>query len=170
MNIINKENLIKQQRYWLNDAKNLVTSLSKFYGEIQLDKISQKFTDVNSLEQSLLATQTALVRQITLSSINQTLVFARTIIPDNTYKHFTKELDNLGTKPIGDNLLFDKAKFVRDEFIIRELTAEDFYKETGRNTTGKIFSRSSIFKYKDNSELKFLITEYFLILPEQYDA
>lgn len=38
MNVINKENLTKQQRYWLNDAKNLVTSLSKFYGEITLDK------------------------------------------------------------------------------------------------------------------------------------
>lgn len=155
MNVINKENLTKQQRYWLNDAKNLVTSLSKFYGEITLDKISQQFTNINSLEQSLLATQTALVRQITLSSINQTLVFARTIIPDSTYKHFTQELDNLGTKPIGDNLLFDKAKFARDEFIIRELTVKDFYNETNRDITDKIFSRSSIFEYKDNSELKF---------------
>ncbi|MDE4996739.1 chorismate lyase, partial [Francisella tularensis subsp. holarctica] len=82
-----------------------VTSLSKFYGKITIDKISQKFTNINSLEQSLLATQTALVRQITLSSINQTLVFARTIIPDSTYKHCTQELDNHGTKPIGDNLL-----------------------------------------------------------------
>ncbi|ABU60854.1 chorismate lyase [Francisella tularensis] len=168
MNVINKENLTKQQRYWLNDAKNLVTSLSKFYGKITIDKISQQFTNINSLEQSLLATQTALVRQITLSSINQTLVFARTIIPDSTYKHFTQELDNLGTKPIGDNLLFDKAKFARDEFIIRELTVKDFYNETNRDITDKIFSRSSIFEYKDNSELKFLITEYFLVLPEQY--
>ncbi|MDE4994732.1 chorismate lyase, partial [Francisella tularensis subsp. holarctica] len=78
----NKENLTKQQRFWLNDAKNLGTSLSKFYGKITIDKISKQFTNINSLEQSLLATQTALVIQITLSSINQTLVFARTIIPD----------------------------------------------------------------------------------------
>ena len=168
MNIINKDNLTKQQRYWLNDAKNLVTSLSTFYGEIKLDKISQQFTNVNAFEQSLLAIQSALVRQITISSINQSLVFARTIIPDNTYKYFTQELDNLGTKPIGDNLLFDKAKFARYEFIIRELTAEDFYNETDRNITEKIFSRSSIFEYKDNPKLKFLITEYFLVLPEQY--
>ncbi|APC92142.1 MULTISPECIES: chorismate--pyruvate lyase family protein [Francisella] len=168
MNVINKDNLSKQQRYWLNDAKNLVTSLSKFYGEIKLDKISQQLTDVNALEQSLLAIQSALVRQITLSSINQTLVFARTIIPDNTYEYFTQELDKLGTKPIGDNLLFDKAKFARDEFIIRELTVEDFYNETGRNIAKEIFSRSSIFEYKVNPKLKFLITEYFIILPEHY--
>lgn len=168
MNIINKDNLTKQQKSWLNDAKNLVTSLSKFYGEIKLDKISQQFINVNAFEQSILAIQSALVRQITLSSINQSLVFARTIIPDNTYKYFIKELDNLGIKPIGDNLLFDKAKFARYEFIIRKLTAEDFYNETGRNITEKIFSRSSIFEYKDNPKLKFLITEYFLVLPEQY--
>ncbi|MDE4942687.1 chorismate lyase, partial [Francisella tularensis subsp. holarctica] len=30
MNVINKENLTKPPRYWLNDAKNLVTSISKF--------------------------------------------------------------------------------------------------------------------------------------------
>ncbi|MDE4998860.1 chorismate--pyruvate lyase family protein, partial [Francisella tularensis] len=79
-------------------------------GKSTIDKISQQFTNINSLELSLLATQTALVRQITISSINQTLVFARTIIPDSTDKHFTQELDNRGTKPIGDNLLFDTAK------------------------------------------------------------
>ncbi|MDE4978352.1 chorismate lyase, partial [Francisella tularensis subsp. holarctica] len=75
----------------------------------------------------------ALVTQMTLSSIKQPLDFARTIIPDSTYKHFTQELDNLGTKPLGDNLLFDKAKFARDEFIIRELTVNDFYNETNRD-------------------------------------
>lgn len=92
MNIINKQNLSKVERYWLNDAKNLVTSLSKGYSEIILDKISQSFTNVNQLEASLLAIKTALVRQITLSSINETLVFARTIIPCDTYDFFHKKL------------------------------------------------------------------------------
>ncbi|MDE4970044.1 chorismate lyase, partial [Francisella tularensis subsp. holarctica] len=54
------------------------------------------------------------------------------------------------TKPIGDNLLFDKAKFAREEIIIRELTVKDFYNETNRDINDKIFSRSSIFEYKDN--------------------
>ncbi|AFJ42913.1 chorismate--pyruvate lyase family protein [Francisella orientalis] len=170
MNIINKQNLSKVERYWLNDAKTLVTSLSKGYGEIILDKISQSFTNVNQLEASLLAIKTALVRQITLSSINETLVFARTIIPCDTYDFFSQEVDNLGTKPIGDNLLFKKSKFTRDEFIIRKLSSNDFYQEANRHIQQEIFSRSSIFTYKDNQKLKFLITEYFLVLPEFYNA
>lgn len=170
MNIINKQNLSKVERYWLNDAKNLVTSLSKGYSEIILDKISQSFTNVNQLEASLLAIKTALVRQITLSSINETLVFARTIIPRDTYDFFSQEVDNLGTKPIGDNLLFEKSKFTRDEFIIRKLSSNDFYQEANRHIQQEIFSRSSIFTYKDNQKLKFLITEYFLVLPEFCNA
>ncbi|MDE5014976.1 chorismate lyase, partial [Francisella tularensis subsp. holarctica] len=73
-----------------------------------------------------------------------------------------------GNKAFGDNLLFDKAKFARDEFIIRELTVKYFYNETNRDITDKIFSRSSIFEYKYNSEIKFLITLYLVVLPEQY--
>lgn len=170
MSIIDKDNLDKSKRYWLNDAKNLVTSLSKFHGDIKLDIVSQDFTNLTPLEAKLLDTKEALVRQITLSNSNKTFVFARTIVPRNTYNYFTQELDHLGTKPIGDNLLFDKSKFNRDEFIIRQLSAKAFYEETGKNEQQDVFSRSSIFEYKNDKKLKFLITEYFLILPEQYDA
>ncbi|WP_150466722.1 chorismate--pyruvate lyase family protein [Francisella sp. SYW-9] len=170
MSIIDKDRLDKAKRYWLNDAKNLVTSLSKFHGDIKLDIISQDFTKLTHLEAKLLDTKEALVRQITLSNNNETFVFARTIVPQNTYNFFTQELDGLGTKPIGDNLLFDKSKFYRDEFIIRQLSTQDFHQETGRNQQHEIFSRSSIFEYKNDKKLKFLITEYFLILPGQYDV
>lgn len=170
MSIIDKNSLTKAQKYWLNDAKNLVTSLAKFYGDIILDKISQEFASANSLEKKLLDTDNALVRQITLSNSANTLIFARTIIPKNTYDFFTQELDMLGTKPIGDNLLFDKSKFYRDKFIIRKLSAKEFYHETKRQTDKDIFSRSSIFEYRESKKLKFLITEYFLILPEQHNA
>ncbi|QIW09505.1 chorismate lyase [Francisella sp. LA112445] len=170
MSIIDKDSLDKAKRYWLNDAKNLVTSLSKFHGDIRLDIVSQDFTNLTPLEEKLLDSKEALVRQITLSNNDKTFVFARTIVPKNTYNYFTQELDGLGTKPIGDNLLFDKSKFYRDEFIIRQLSAQNFQQETGRNQLHEIFSRSSIFEYKNDKKLKFLITEYFLILPEQYDV
>ncbi|AIT09330.1 chorismate--pyruvate lyase [Candidatus Francisella endociliophora] len=170
MTIINKDSLTKIEKYWLNDAKNLVTSLSKHYGEIALEKISQEFAKLNSLEKKLLNIDTALVRQITLSNSDKTFVFARTIVPNDTYDFFTQELDDLGTKPIGDNLLFDKSKFQRGEFIISQLSSEDFYNETGKIIDKDIFSRSSVFEYKHDNQLKFLITEYFLILPEQCDA
>jgi len=50
MKIIDKTTLDKHQKFWLDEAKNLVTSLSKFYGNITLDKISQKFDDITDFE------------------------------------------------------------------------------------------------------------------------
>lgn len=169
MKIIDKTILDKPQSFWLNDAKNLVTSLSKFYGTITLNKISQKFDDLTSFETGLLSVTNALVRQISLSNDKAMYVYARTVVPENTYKYFTQELESLGTKPIGDNLLFDKSKFDRDEFIIRKLSTLEFQRETNQVAKSDIFSRSSIFKYRENADLKLLITEYFLTLPEQYD-
>ncbi|QLE79103.1 chorismate lyase [Francisella sp. Scap27] len=168
MKIIDKTVLDKPQRFWLNDAKNLVTSLTKFYGAITLDKMSQKFDELTSFETELLKITNALVRRISLSSDKDMYVCARTIVPENTYDHFMSELESLGTKPIGDNLLFDKAKFDRDEFIIRKLSAIEFKNETNQQISSDIFSRSSVFEYKNNPKLKLLITEYFLILPQQY--
>lgn len=169
MKIIDKTSLKKHQIFWLNDAKNLVTSLSRFFGNITLDKISQKFDELTPFEASLLNSTNSLVRQISLSSDKDMYIYARTVVPENTYKHFTQELESLGTKPIGDNLLFDKSKFTRDQFIIRKLSAKESQDEIAQKVASDIFSRSSIFKYKDNPNLKLLITEYFLILPEQCD-
>ena len=170
MKIIDKTRLDKHQKFWLNDAKNLVTSLSKFYGDITLDKISQKFDEITAFESNLLNTTNSLVRQISLSNSENKFVYARTIVPENTYQHFIQELKDLGTKPIGDNLLFDKSKFAREEFIIRKLSYIEFQAETNQQTPTDIYSRSSVFEYKNNANLKLLITEYFLILPEQYDV
>ena len=168
--ITNLSELNSTKKYWLNDAKNLVTALSKVYGDIALAKLSQQFEAPTSFEKGLLSNSETIVRKITLSSSDETLVFARTAIPQNTYNFFTAELNNLGTKPIGDNLLFDKDRFSRDDFIIRKLPSDVFVKEAAIDTNlfdgnkiENIYSRSSVFSFKKDSSLKMLITEYFLI-------
>lgn len=171
---INLENLDFSKKYWLNDAKNLVTALSKVYHDITLTKLSQQFEDPTCFEKELLNSKDkTLVRKITLSGANKTLVFARTIIPQSTYNFFMTELTELGTKPIGDNLLFDKERFYRDDFIVRELPKAIFEKEAAikhniftDNNFENIYSRSSIFKFKLDLNIKILITEYFIIIPE----
>lgn len=174
---INLENFDSTKKYWLNDAKNLVTALSKVYGNINLTKLSQQFETPTSFEKKLLDKNEILIRKITLSSTNETLVFARTAIPQNTYDFFIKELNDLGTKPIGDNLLFDKKRFSRDDFIIRKLSKNSFeeeacidFKALENFNVDIIYSRSSIFTFKENSKLKMLITEYFLVMPETDNA
>ena len=170
---LNKLNSIK--KYWLNDAKNLVTALSKVYTDINLTKLSQKFERPTTFEKKLLEYNETLIRKITLSNSNETLVFAKTVIPQNTYDFFTVELDNLGTKPIGDNLLFDKDRFNRDNFILRKLPSDVFIEEIAIdfnffNDNKNIYSRSSIFSFKKDLSLKMLITEYFLTIPELTNA
>ncbi len=167
---MNIQKLDDIKRYWLNDAKNLVTSLSKVYGNITLTKLAQQFEAPNIFEKSLLNNNDTLIRKITLSNLHAKLIYARTAIPKNTYDYFRAELDNLGTKPIGDNLLFDKERFDRDEFIIRKLSNIEFETETNQQASSDIYSRSSVFTFKDNSSLKLLITEYFLIIPEVANA
>jgi len=171
--ITNLSKLNNIQRYWLNDAKNLVTSLSKVYGNITLTKLSQQFEASTSFERKLLCDNKTLIRKITLSKSDESLVFARTVIPQNTYDFFTSELNKLGTKPIGDNLLFNNKKFKRDDFIIRKLPRDIFKKESSidsnlfdNNEVENIYSRSSVFTFKEKPYLKILITEYFLIIPE----
>ncbi|QIV94834.1 chorismate--pyruvate lyase family protein [Allofrancisella frigidaquae] len=162
---VDVDRLSNSKLYWLNDVNNLVAGLTQFYGKIRLDKISQQILNTSSFEKDLLKVDSALVRQITLSKDNQTIVFARTIIPKSTYDFFTQELDNLGDKPIGDALLY-KKKFNRSQFIIRELPTHVFKNETGLISNQNIYSRSSIFSYMPSDNLKVLITEYFLCLPE----
>ena len=173
----NLENLDSTKKYWLDDAKNLVTSLSKVYGNITLVKLSQQFEAKTSFEKKLLGYDETLIRKITLSSSTEKLVFARTVIPQNTYAFFTAELNDLGTKPIGDNFLFDKNRFSRNDFIIRKLSRDVFEKEAAIDThlfddneIENIYSRSSVFSFKENISLKMLITEYFIVMPETTNA
>ena len=161
--------LDKSHQYWLHEAKNLVSSLKNYYGEIKLKKVSQGFSEIHDFEKEFLSTEKALVRQITLNSESKTLVFARTILPKKTYAFFTDEMDNLGEKPIGDNLLFNE-NFARGDFIIRKLSKQNFYHETGLTSDKDIYSRSSIFTYRSADKLTFLITEYFLDIIKTNDA
>ena len=161
--IINLETLDYSKKYWLNEAKNLVTSLLKVYGKINLAKLSQQFEAPTFFEKKLLGDNKTLIRKITLSSSNETLVFARTVIPQNTYNLFLAELNELGTKPIGDNLLFDKKRFSRSDFIIRKLSRDIFEKEASvdskfldENKLNNIYSRSSIFNFKQDITMQML--------------
>ncbi|AJC48182.1 chorismate lyase [Allofrancisella guangzhouensis] len=162
---VDVNSLDSSKLYWLNNVGNLVAGLTQFYGKIHLNKISQQTLDTSSFEKDLLKVDSALVRQITLSNDNKTIVFARTVIPKSTYNFFAQELDNLGNKPIGDALLY-KKDFERSQFIIRELPKQVFKNETSLTSDQNVYSRSSIFSYTPSNNLKVLITEYFLCLPE----
>ncbi len=166
---INNNTLNDREHFWLNEATNLVTSLFHHYGPINLDILSQDFADTTIFEKELLDTDNALIREITLSGKSTNLIYARTAILKETYEHFTTQLDNLNDKPIGDNLLFDKTKFIRDDFTIRKIPTSVFLNEVQSSidyNSKYIYSRTSVFTYKESTSLKFLITEYFLILPE----
>ena len=149
--------------FWLKNAYHLTIELKEYYPDLFLQKHSQKRESISSFEKNILNSEDAFVRQISLCTKPEELVFARTVIPVKTYQYFNKELEELGEKPIGENFLYNNLDFTRSDFIIRQLDEKSFYTETTKTTDKNIYSRSSIFTYK-NTSMKILITEYFMNL------
>ena len=163
--LLQLKSLDKNYKYWLNDAKQLVNSLKNVYKQIDLIKYLQIEEKLNIFEKYILNLNNdkAKVREISLNHNDNIIVFARTIIPNNTYEIFEQEFKNLGTNPIGENFLFKNKDITRNKFIIRSQNQQQFEKEiiTKLNIDSKkIYSRSSIFYYKE--KYKLLITEYFV--------
>ncbi|MFC4893115.1 chorismate--pyruvate lyase family protein [Pseudofrancisella aestuarii] len=153
----------KNYAFWLRDAKHLTIALKKYYSEITLTKYSQELEDLNSFERNLLNKDNSIVRKISLNSDEKELVYARTIVPVDTYIFFKERFESLGENPIGESFLYNNDNFLRSDFIVRKLSNKEFQQETSRSVTNDyIFSRSSIFSLKEQNNLKVLITEYFL--------
>jgi len=149
--------------FWLKNAHHLTVELKRYYPDLFLQKHSQKLEKISLFEKDTLNSDDAFVRQISLCTKSQELVFARTVIPVKTYQYFNSELEALGEKPIGEKFLYNNVDFTRSGFVIRQLDQKSFYNETSKKVDDDIYSRSSIFTYK-NTPMKILITEYFIDL------
>lgn len=157
----------KDYAFWLRDAKHLTVALKKYYSEIILTKHSQRLEDLNTFEHDLLNKNNSMVRKISLSSDEKELVYARTIVPIDTYDFFKEKFESLGENPIGESFLYNNDNFSRSDFIVRKLSNKEFNNETTRSVINDyVFSRSSIFSLKEKSSLKVLITEYFLEIED----
>ena len=111
------------------------------------------------------------VRETYLGDKGNPLVYARVTMPESTYIANKKELEALGTRPIGETMLYNNPTMTRSIFEVKRLTQDDellfdalvhqnFYKaafeKRGQNN---LWARRSIFTISGNP---LLITEVFM--------
>jgi chorismate--pyruvate lyase len=116
--------------------------------------------------------KTGYVRETYLGDVTNPLVYARVSMPESTYEAYKMQLENLGSKPIGETLLYSDPTFTRSEFEVKQLTQDDellfdslvhhqFYRAViARDThSHELWARRSVFTLSGNP---LLITEVFM--------
>jgi chorismate lyase len=65
------------------------------------------------------------VRETFLGERDEPLVYGRVAMPEETYEAMKPELDTLGSRPIGETMLYGDATVTRSAFEVRRLSASD---------------------------------------------
>lgn len=133
-------------------------------GLFNLKLISEKWQRPLVNEADLLTLthdETAFIRKVLLKDDNRSLVYARSIIPENTLSGNNKRLLDMGQQPLGDFLFNDDSTY-RDEmrYAIIPVDCELHTEATkGLDITSELWGRQSLF-YIEQKPL--LVTEIFL--------
>jgi len=101
------------------------------------------------------------IRESWLKCDNQTLVYARTVIPQKTLKGESQILTRLGTKPLGNVLFNDNTTYRTNMRYAKIPLHSELYKEATKDTdiTSELWGRRSLFYIKDKP---LLVIEVFL--------
>ncbi len=133
-------------------------------GSFSIELISEAWILPMSDEAQLLSLQNdefTFIRKSRLKCDNQTLVYARTVIPKKTLEGENHKLTNLGEEPLG-NILFNDSSTYRSEMRYAEIPVDcELHKEAINKLkiTSELCGRQSQFFIK---EQPLLITEIFL--------
>lgn len=151
---------------WLIFPASLTAKLKEQCPELQVVVISEKFEAPLLNEAQALGMQRddqAWVRCVLLKCGQKNWVYARTIIPNLTPENPWHDLQNLGTKPLGE-VLFELPSIQRSDFEVSTnkldywpYLMEHLENQNLANKPG--FARRSIFKQQNNP---LLLTEVFL--------
>ena len=168
---IESEKIPANLKGWLLDVNHLKLALTEQGFAISLILLKQEQGVLSAEEAQLLKSETGLIRQIYLADKGKPLVYARTVIPAQTYQAFATEFENLGARAIGEILLHDKEQVIRGPLEAGYIEADsDLYNAAAGNNlslTAPLWARRSQF-YMANHPL--LITEIFLSLLPAYHA
>lgn len=112
------------------------------------------------------------VRETYLGDTTNPLVYARVSMPVSTYEVYKTQLENLGSRPIGETLLYKDPTYTRSEFEVKRLSQDDellfdalvhhhFYRAVISKdaSSHELWARRSVFKLSGNP---LLITEVFM--------
>ena len=154
---------------WLSASGNL-TALLQSVGAHQFQLIQQTNEKIPHEEQDLLS-QTSIhghVRQIIHTIDDYPAVCARTVVSDALYQQYKRDFDHLGTKPIGQTLLYNKENISRSPFEFGLVNHDSFLMSLFPKVEAVLQypSRRSIFT---TAQKTLCITEIFLPIMKQYD-
>jgi chorismate lyase len=128
--------------------------------ELIAESWSQPMLDETQLL-SLPNSEITFIRESRLKCDKQTLVYARTVIPERTLSGKNKKLTELGTTPLGDILFNDEATYRTDmRYALIPVDCELHNEATKDSiTSSELWGRQSLI-YTEKQPL--LITEIFL--------
>lgn len=104
---------------WLTKPYKLGAAIKQLCNDCRIQVLSQQLAIANVDEHELLriaADTQSWIRQIYIVADTVPWVYARVVVPQQVYLHYQDELDNLGTRPIGDTLLYQHPHCVRSAF------------------------------------------------------
>ncbi len=154
-------------RACLTEAGSLTQHLRHYCnGEINLSLSGQSWKRPIREESRLLdinIDEYALVREIQLNCNDTPWVYARSVIPANTYRKRQFQFSRLGRQPLANLLFFDREIF-RSELKIAKINAHNmfYHSPTIHESIADeqlLWSRRSVFHI---SNLPLLVTEVFL--------
>lgn len=152
---------------WLTLANNLTNTIKQSGAHFSLNLLDQSLgipyaNEISAFRESDVCL--SLIRKVILLGDNKPMIYARVIVPESSYLNYQQELDNLGTSPIGNALLYGKQEITRSEFEYKRLENTDpIFHELF--TLGLVFSthhywmRRSIFIFPKGA---LLMSEVFL--------
>jgi chorismate-pyruvate lyase/ubiquinone/menaquinone biosynthesis C-methylase UbiE len=166
--------------HWLSKPFILSKSLERVCSDFQVTVSDQKLNYLHAEEVPPLQSHNiayGYVRETYLGKPNDPIVYARVSIPYNVYLRHKEALDNLGSRPIGEALLYNKPDIRRSEFEIKRVSMNDelmfdalvhqnFFKAVieRKSMVPELWARRSVFTIGGEP---LLITEVFLAdIPE----
>ena len=160
--------LIAELKHWLFDVKRLGVSLAQAIPSIDLKCIDEYHALMDDDEAELLnlTEHASRIRLIKYHHQDKAYVFGRTVIPQNTYKHYQDCFDSLGNNSIGEHFLFKNTQIKRSQFYVKYCSFALVKHKLNLNEhfpDNPLWVRASIFTF--NVEHQLLIEEFFVHIP-----
>lgn len=161
---------------WLEKPYILSKALKSISKTFSVQLISQSLGVLTADEKTILDAKDpfSYVRQGYLMCDEKAYVYTRVCIPYKTLYINKEAFENLGSRPIGETLLYNNPNTTRGEFEVNSFSSDStLFKDTYfyKKNVPEIWGRRSLFHMNDNP---LLISEFFLSsIPsylEVYDA
>lgn len=175
-NWINKDSLVLEEKRiqeniykWLVLPNNLTETIKKTQANFTLNVLNQSFDnpyldEINAFHDYPVDATYAFIRKVFLEGDDKPMIFARVVVPEETYLNYQDELTQLGRSAIGNTLLYNDPQVIRQAFEYKLIEPHDeMFHELGLLNqvarSDSLWARRSIFVMPKGY---LLITEVFL--------